>query len=400
MIRLLWIAIVLYVVSQGLAQTGGDPRSDVSLTGERETDLRERERVVGSAELFLKELPVTITSFRSPRSAGGIHDFFSEGDYWWPDPNNPDAPYIQRDGQTNPENFNAHREALYRVSIQVAALTAAYRLTGDERFGRHAVLHLMAWFVVDSTRMSPHLRFAQAIRNKVTGRGIGIIDTIHLIELARSVEMLEGTDVLPPADAEAVKRWFRDYLTWLTTHQYGLDERDAKNNHGTWWVAQVAAFAHLVNDTVLLDSCRGRFCTVIMPGQMAGDGSFPLELKRTRPYSYSLFNLEGYAVICRILSTRSVNLWKFRLADGRSVEEAFRFMEPYIVKKASWPHPPDIMHAEHLPVRQSGLLFAGWAYCNAEYVKLWASLPVDLSQTELVRTFPIRQPFLWVPAGE
>ena len=28
----------------------------------------------------------------------------------------------------------------------------------------------------------------------------------------------------------------------MTTHPYGIAERDAKNNHGTCWVAQVAAF--------------------------------------------------------------------------------------------------------------------------------------------------------------
>jgi hypothetical protein len=33
----------------------------------------------------------------SPRSAGGEHDFFSEADYFWPDPANPAGPYIEKD---------------------------------------------------------------------------------------------------------------------------------------------------------------------------------------------------------------------------------------------------------------------------------------------------------------
>jgi alginate lyase len=61
----------------------------------------ERARVLKAADQYMKETPITITASKSPRSAGGVHDFFSEGDYWWPDPNNPDAPYIQRDGMTN-----------------------------------------------------------------------------------------------------------------------------------------------------------------------------------------------------------------------------------------------------------------------------------------------------------
>jgi hypothetical protein len=57
-------------------------------------DLRdiERARIILPAEAFLRQPPVTVTSFPALRSAGGVHDFFSEGDYWWPDPKNPDGP--------------------------------------------------------------------------------------------------------------------------------------------------------------------------------------------------------------------------------------------------------------------------------------------------------------------
>src|SRR6266496_119176 len=68
----------------------------------------DRTRILKAANACLSEPPVTITSFKSPRSAGGPHDYFSEGDYWWPDPGNTSGPYIQRDGMTNPDNFIAH----------------------------------------------------------------------------------------------------------------------------------------------------------------------------------------------------------------------------------------------------------------------------------------------------
>src|SRR3954453_6761296 len=62
----------------------------------------ERPRVLKAAAGYLTAPPVTVTAASSPRSAGGPHDFFSEGDYWWPDPANPGGPYVQRDGMTNP----------------------------------------------------------------------------------------------------------------------------------------------------------------------------------------------------------------------------------------------------------------------------------------------------------
>src|SRR5687767_5267812 len=81
---------------------------------------------LSEAAQALKEQPVTVTASVCPRSAGGKHDFYSEGDYWWPDPANPEGPYIQRDGQTNPDNFVAHRHAMIRLSRIVGALASAY----------------------------------------------------------------------------------------------------------------------------------------------------------------------------------------------------------------------------------------------------------------------------------
>src|SRR5882724_2641193 len=94
----------------------------------------DRARVLQAANRYLKEEPITITASTSPRSAGGLHDFFSEGDYWWPDPQNPDAPYIQHDGLTNTNNFVDHRHAMVRLSEIVATMTSAYILTGDEKY--------------------------------------------------------------------------------------------------------------------------------------------------------------------------------------------------------------------------------------------------------------------------
>ena len=356
----------------------------------------ERARVLKAARLYLSERPVTVTTSRSPRSAGGPHDFFSEGDYWWPDPQNPGGPYIQRDGMTNPDNFVGHRRALMRLSVQLAALAAAWKLTGEGRYARHAAGHLRAWFLDPSTLMSPHLEYAQAIHGRAKGRGIGIIDTIHFVEVARAFELLEGARALTPAELAGVKRWFADYLRWLTTSKNGVEEREAKNNHGTCWVMQVAAFARLTKNQELLDFCRERFKNVLLPNQMAADGSFPQELRRTKPYGYSLFNLEALAAVCETLSTRLDDLWRFELPDGRGMRRALEYMAPFLRDKKSWPFKPDVMYDAEWPMRQSSLLFAGLALKRPDYLELWKRLPADSDVEEVVRNFFIRQPVLWV----
>jgi hypothetical protein len=356
----------------------------------------DRNRVIKAANQYLKEAPITITASASSRSAGGLHDFFSEGDYWWPDPQNPDAPYIQHDGMSNPNNFTDHRRYLMRLSVQVPALVAAWKLTKDPRYAKLAARHLRAWFIDDSTRMNPNLQYAQAIHGRFTGRGTGIIDTIHLVEVARAVEVLEGSPALTQADIKGIKRWFADYLTWMTTSKNGTDERDAKNNHGTCWVMQVAAFAHLVGNEELKAYCRTRFKTVLVPNQIAADGRFPEELRRTKPYGYSLFNLEAMATVCQILSSPSDNLWTFALPDGRGIARAVEYMYPYIKDKKSWPLKPDVMYDAEWPMRQSSLLFAGQAFSNSVYVDLWKTLKADSTVDEVIRNYFIRQPVLWV----
>ena len=128
--------LLLYVILLLFCQCKRDP----SLK-EEVTDLLRTEIVIRGDKALIEE-PVTITAYRAERSTGGIHDFYSEGDYWWPNPINPDSAYIRRDGQTNPDNFVAHRHAMIRFSSLVGDLTSAWLVTKDEKYIRQAVKHI------------------------------------------------------------------------------------------------------------------------------------------------------------------------------------------------------------------------------------------------------------------
>ncbi len=356
----------------------------------------DRDRVLRLAERCLGEPPVTVTASRSERTAGGVHDYFSEGDYWWPDPENPGGPYVRRDGYSNPDNFDDHRVALRRLSVQVPALAAAWLLTRDDRFAAAAGRHLRAWFLDPATMMNPDLRYAQAITGITTGRGIGIIDTLHLVEVARAVAVLRGSRALSSADHAGLEAWFAAYLRWLTGSENGQEEGGAENNHGTCWLLQVAEFARLTGNEELTTWCRDRFRTVLVPVQIAADGSFPRELARTKPYGYSLFNLDAMAMMCQVLSTREDGLFAYELPDGRGPGMAMEFMVPFIRDRGRWPYPPDVMHFDRWPVRHPSLLFAGLALGRPEYLELWRTLDPDPTEEEVVRNYPVRQPVLWL----
>ena len=367
-----------------------------SLDFEKETRSILHRQVMEEAAWAMQQEPVTVTAESSPRSAGGKHDFYSEGDYWWPNPESVDSPYVQRDGMTNPGNFTAHRLAMIRFSRIIGALASAYKITGDEKYVHHALQHCKAWFVDTATMMNPNLLYAQAIKGRVTGRGIGIIDTIHLMEVVQGLTVMLSSKKIDKHALAAIRNWFEAYLQWLTTHQYGKDEKKAENNHGTCWVMQVAAFAKFTDNTELVEFCRERYKKVLLPDQMAADGSFPRELRRTKPYGYSIFNLDAMATICQVLSTKEDNLWTYETSDGKSIKKGIEFLYPYIADKSGWPFSKDVMYWDEWPVAQPFVIFGATAYRKKEWFDTWKKLEHAPKVEEVIRNLPVRNPLIWI----
>lgn len=368
-----------------------------SLNHEDLVDQDRKEAILILAKEYLNEKPITITQYPSPRSEGGIHDFYSEGDYWWPDPNNPEGPYIRKDGLSNPDNFNAHRKVLLRLNKITANLASAYLITSEVAYLNAIVPHLRAWFVTPETRMNPSLWYAQAITGRVSGRGIGIIDTVHLIEVVKVVEILKNnSQALPPKDLIEIMAWFERYLSWMTTSSFGIAERDNGNNHSVTWAEQVAMIAHMLGDQETLSFCRDFYKSSLLPDQMALDGSFPLELERTKPYGYSIFVMDAMATLCQILSTEDNNLFTYTTSDGKSIGKGMAFLYPFLKDKDSWPYQQDVSYWEEWPVQQPALLFTAMALGNQHYVELWKQLPESYTHSEVIRNMPVKHPELWI----
>lgn len=353
-----------------------------------------KQQTLAEADRAMQQQPITVTAESSARSAGGNHDFYSEGDYWWPNPEDANAPYIQKDGSTNPDNFVAHRLAMIRFSKIVGALASAYKITGDKKYVDQALKHLRAWFIVPTTLMNPNLEYAQAIKGRFTGRGIGIIDTIHLLDVAQGTLIMQ--DKIGEADLKAIKNWFAEYLKWLMTSKNGADEMNAKNNHGTCFTLQVAGFAKLTGNQEFLKFASNRYKTVLLPSQMATDGSFPFEMARTKPYGYSIFNLDVMTVLCQILSTPKYNLFIYKTEDGKSIKKGIEFMYPFIADKSKWTLKPDVMFWKEWPVAQPSLIFGANEYQNQKWFNTWKSLEHQPKVTEVIRNLPIKYPLLYL----
>jgi hypothetical protein len=135
---------------------------------------------------------------------------------------------------------------------------------------------------------------------------------------------------------------------------------------------------------------RRFFEDTLVAGQMAADGSYPRELARTKPYGYSLFQLDVMGKLAWVLGE-----WNYTTPDGRGMRRAIAFMFPFIKDKRAWPKPPDVMYFDQWPIRHPALIFGGLALHEPRYVDLWKTLVPDPTVDEVVRNYPIRQPLLW-----
>jgi hypothetical protein len=208
-------------------------------------------------------------------------------------------------------------------------LSLAYYLKGDEVYAQKASQILRAFFLDPATRMNPNLQFAQGIPGVTTGRGIGLIETVGLTRVVDSIGLLEGSKALTESDRKGLANWFDAFLTWMRDSKNGRDEAAARNNHGTYYDLQTASFALFVGKNefakrIIEDAREKRIAKQIEP-----DGRQPLELERTKAWSYSVMNLRGLMQLAVLGERVGVDLWNFETKDGRSIRRAMDYLFPY-----------------------------------------------------------------------
>jgi hypothetical protein len=274
--------------------------------------------------------------------SGDKHDYMTQAPYWWPDPKKPNGlPYIRRDGERNPELSKLpDHTAMDRMAAAVNTLALAAYLGGDARYGAKAAELLRAWFIDPSTRMNPSLTYAQFIPGINTGRGIGLIETRGLTRVVDSIGLLESAEALTPEDRRALRDWFSTFATWMRESANGRDESIAKNNHGTYYDLQLAVYSLFVDRAdiarrVLEDARTKRIAAQIEP-----DGRQPLELARTRSFSYSVMNIDGLTQLATVGDGVGVDLWSYTPAgrNGPAIRDALLYLVPYALGDAKWPH--------------------------------------------------------------
>lgn len=294
-------------------------------------------QLLKNADNALKYKAVSVMDKKDLPPSGDKHDYMSIGPYWWPDPSKPNGqPYIRKDGEVNPEVKNyPDKENMPRLCENVYNLALAYYLSGKEEYAKHAGKLIKTWFLDSATAMRPHLKFGQAIKGITDGRAEGLIEVRHFIFLLDAVELIKNSENFNEAKQKKLKKWMTAFLTWMEASEIGIDERDAKNNHGVWFDATTLALANFTGNAALADKIVKR-AAERLDAQMDDKGYFPLELERTTSLHYTVFILDAFTIIAQLSENTKTNFWALQTKSKKSLEKGYETILPFLADNKKW----------------------------------------------------------------
>ncbi|HEU5167308.1 MAG TPA: alginate lyase family protein [Chitinophagaceae bacterium] len=342
---LLLILLVVFKIGDVLAQPPKvfvmDAKRLVELKKKWEQKDEDVLRLVDSlqkqADRSLKMNPVSVMDKQFTPVSGNKHDYMSQAPYFWYDSTKPNGlPYMRKDGVRNPEIYKiTDRTYLGNLENATRILSLAWYITSEKKYADKSAELLRTWFLNESTKMNPHLEYGQAIPGVNTGRGIGLIETVALMGIADAASLLQGSGSWTETDHLSLQKWYSQFLNWMLTSKNGKDEHAAKNNHGTWYYAQVIDFALFTGDTnkakQLVEESKKR-----LDSQLTKEGKQPLELERTNGLGYSTMNLRGWFTVATLAKKTGADLWNYKTPQNVGIRTAFDWLLPYALGEKKW----------------------------------------------------------------
>jgi hypothetical protein len=350
--------------------------NDIDKTKALKSLLNKADRILKEGKLY------SVMNKKQVPPSGDKHDYMSTGPYWWPDPTKPDGlPYIRKDGLRNPTYYDiSDTEEIDRMRDNTEALALAYYFTKEDKYAKYASKLIQTWFLDEATRQNPNLNFGQGIPGRNTGRGIGIIETRGLFRVIDAAILLQESNQWSKDNHLALKKWFSDYLNWLTTSPIGNDEADEHNNHGTYYSVQVIDYALFTGQPNIVASEIEVFKSRI-ESQIKADGSQPFELERTKSWDYVNMNLDGYFLVAQLAENSSVNLWQYETKEGKNIKKGLDWILPYLKNEKKWEFEQikTISYTETIRL----LKIASQKYSNPAYDALAKTIDIKTYNSEI-----------------
>ena len=301
-------------------------------TASKLTKLAYKQLITRADQLLTIKNPTVVDKHMIPPS-GNKHDYLSLSRYWWPNPDTPDGlPWIRKDGETNPETQTdaVDRRRFGLMAEGVWNLSLAYYYTDNIQYAEKAVSMIETWYLNEDTYMRPNLNFAQGVPGRTPGKASGVLDgRLTPMYIPDAIALLTSSGLWTADHEQKFKDWLKEYLNWLLNSELGVAERKQPNNHGTWYKYQIVAIANYLGKRSLVETYLD-LTLKSLDDQMTADGGQMHELKRTRSFFYSCYNLEALFKIAVEGDKIGVNIRNHVTDKKRSCELAISFLTPVL----------------------------------------------------------------------
>lgn len=309
------------------------------ITKENKELQKEYTDLIIEADRLLKRGVFSVVNKKGIPPSKSKHDYMSIGPYWWPNPGTENGlPYIRNDGEINPETRNNFTDIVEKNNFisAVKKLSKAYFFSDDVKYATKNIELITAWFVDEATKMNPNLNHGQSVPGRNDGRCFGIIEFGDIVEVIKFLEIAKQREILDSKTEQAMIGWFTSYSSWLQNSKLGKEEATRKNNHGVHYDAQLLNILIYLNRIEQVKTYLSTITKERIFSQIKPDGSQPLELARTKSFSYSVMNLHGFLELAILGKKLGVNLWEISSKDGRSIKKGYQYMIPYLTNQKEW----------------------------------------------------------------
>lgn len=293
------------------------------------------------ADASLKHPLDPVTNKTQLPASGDVHDYFSLGPYWWPNPTTPTGlPWVVRDGEVNPRTRGPHTDQrrTARLWADTHVLGTAYAVTGKRAYADRLAELLTVWFIDPATRVNPNVDHGQAVPGVNDGRAAGLIEWDGISNVVTAAQLLKRDGIWDAAHQQAMDTWLRDYLRWLKTSDIGREEESLLNNHGSWYDFQaIGLMLYLGDDRAARDQAE-LAKTRRIAQQIDREGRQTAELARTKSINYSAMNALALTLDADLARRVGIDLFGYTSPKGAGLPQAIGFLAPYANGAGGWPY--------------------------------------------------------------
>ncbi|NJD51868.1 MAG: alginate lyase family protein [Candidatus Methanoperedens sp.] len=263
--------------------------------------------MISEANSVLKEQTPSVTYGGKTPPSGNKHDYYSE------------LPY-STDGVFDKSRDRTDYQSAIKLGRNVRSLGLAYAFTGEGKYADKALEFIRVWSIDPPTRMNPRFTDWQS----------KIEIAITLPGMFYGAELIWNYQGWTPADKDAFKSWtariLEDAKNW-----------SAENNFENWRLVFISSASVITEDSESMTYAFDQWKAIIS-SQMDLNGSMIKETGRTNSLSYSLYAINAMIQTAEIARHYGVDLYDYRLEDGRGLEKALDFHAPYAADPSKWPY--------------------------------------------------------------